>query len=532
VAAPPTELEHVPVLDWLNEPTPLLSLPEVACELGLESLEVKRDDLLGALHGGSKVRKLAYLLAQPAFESSKRWLAIGAIGSGHLSTVAAAAEALGHELEVLTFWQEPTPWVLENLAHTASTAARLAYHSTRLRMGLAHPLTVLAGRNRGAAVVPPGGTSPAGMLGMLRAGLELVGQFTEGGRLPPDEVVVPLGSGGCAVGLARGLAVAGVPTRVRAVAAVERVFVTRRRLRRLDAQLCDWLRAIGLPELARQDSAPLTIDRGQVGRHYGTPTGASLAACERIAREGLRLEPTYGGRAMAALLAVPRRGERVVFWLTSRQAARPPCDPAWRDRLPARLAARLDGPRKRLITRRRLLLGGAALACAATLRLTGYPERPGWSGRVLSAREASIVDALVEALLAPAPLGSAAYEVPDRVDDYLVGLPPRTQRDVHAALFAIEHGTTPLDFRWSRLTSLEPAERTEYLDTLAARGGLQATLYRGVRDLCMLGYYQHPDTWPDLGYALPSLAERVDPEAYDALRAEPDQMPRCLRRAA
>src|SRR5205085_10379809 len=53
----------------------------------------------------------------------------------------------------------------------------------------------------------PGASTPLGTLGYVSAALELVDSWTDGP--PPDVVVVPLGSGGTAVGLAIGLAMAG-----------------------------------------------------------------------------------------------------------------------------------------------------------------------------------------------------------------------------------------------------------------------------------------------------------------------------------
>ncbi|MBQ0989585.1 hypothetical protein [Micromonospora sp. H61] len=59
----------------------------------------------------------------------------------------------------------------------------------------------------------------------------------------------------------------------------------------------------------------LRIDGTQVGAGYRTLTGAVRAALEVTARtEGVFLDPTYTGRAMAALLAGSfPHGDRVVF---------------------------------------------------------------------------------------------------------------------------------------------------------------------------------------------------------------------------
>ena len=61
--------------------------------------------------------------------------------------------------------------------------------------------------------IPLGGSTALGTLGHVNAALELADQV-EAGELPlPGRVVVPLGSGGTAAGLALGFAMAGLDTR-------------------------------------------------------------------------------------------------------------------------------------------------------------------------------------------------------------------------------------------------------------------------------------------------------------------------------
>jgi D-cysteine desulfhydrase len=63
----------------------------------------------------------------------------------------------------------------------------------------------------------------------------------------------------------------------------------------------------------------LRLDAGQIGQGYPHLTPAARRAMETAARtEGLVLDPTYTGRAMAGLIAAVasgavRRGQRTVF---------------------------------------------------------------------------------------------------------------------------------------------------------------------------------------------------------------------------
>jgi len=114
-----------------------------------------------------------------------------------------------------------------------------------------------------------------------------------------------------------------------------------------------------------------------------------------------------------------------------------------------------------------------------------------------------------------------------------VGMPAAATREVHGMMVLVEHGTTPLGGRLDRFTRLPAEEREAFLGGLEARGGLWAQAYRGLRDLCVLGYYQQAATWPALGYegpAVPAAAQaRPAWPAYEALRAPPGARPRALR---
>jgi D-cysteine desulfhydrase len=104
-------------------------------------------------------------------------------------------------------------------------------------------------------------------------------------------------------------------------------------------------------------------------------------------------------------------------------------------------------------------------------------------------------------------------------------------------LTLVEHGTA-LGRHASRFTRLEPAEREPYLAVLEARGGILSQAYRGLRDLCMLAFYQQPSTWQALGYEGPRMPLGYDPRgperwrwaAYEMLAAPAGALPRGIVR--
>lgn len=339
------QLECFPRLGWVEGAAPVVELEELAAELGLGWLGVKRDDAIKKFGGSSKVRKLDYLLASPRFARAPAWVSVGAIGSGHLACLAQAAVEMDKQLRVHVFNEPMSHGVLDNLAAIAGGAVSIRHHRSRTTMVLSNPGLFLGGGEPGCPVIPAGGTQRVGTLGTVRAGLELAEQVRAGLLPEPSRVVLPWGTGGTVVGLSVGLALGGLRTRVDAVAVVERILSTRSMLASQQRAVIALLESAGVEGARGLQPAAVTMLRGQLGRGYGHPTAAALAAVERAQVAGLKLEPVYTGKALALLLDLAPLGEEpsagaeqsnneaVLFWNTNRGELPVP-DPAWRERLP------------------------------------------------------------------------------------------------------------------------------------------------------------------------------------------------------
>lgn len=507
-----------PRLGWVEAQSPVESLPEMAAALGVESLWIKRDDALGrelGLPGGTKIRKLDVLLAMPPWRDAPGWASVGAIGSGQLVALSAAARVLGRTLRAHLFWEPPLPGLLEHLAYVASGPGDLRYTDTRIGLALRHPRALVSRMIGDLAVVPPGASALSGQIGVVRGALELAAQIEAGVCPRPAHLFVPLGSGGTLVGLMAGLGLAGLTdVTVHGVATVERVYSLEGPLR---GRVREVLRFLGAPDTALPT---LRLHRDQLGSAYGVATPASLAACERFAAAGIGLEPIYSGKAMAALVAAQGLQGPVMFWLTPRAPTPLPALADWRERLPRRLQRRLAASTQiHSPLRRRVLLGVAGLAAVTTAwRFTGYPEPPAelmhlprWAAGALAAA--------VEVVVTPVPEPAAIADVLRRVDAFLQTQPFSIRVQVLGAISLVEQGAGLLTTRISRFSRLPPPARLEILDALVAQGGLAAEAGRAVRDLCMLGQYQRPESWAALGYGGPWVPETPRPDAYGVWRS-------------
>ncbi len=209
------------------------------------------------------------------------------------------------------------PWddhVAAQLERIRASGARVHVTHTTPRTALAIPW--LMARYRRPYWLPPGGSSPVGALGFVEAALEL-GEQVRAGELPePEAIVLALGSGGSVAGLAAGLRIAGLRSRVHAVLVNDKLKLDEKVLRRLAERARRRLREAGAS--FESPLAEVETVHGFLGAGYGhgTPEGdAAVRAADE--REGLTLEPVYTGKALAAILAgaIPASGP-VLYWHT------------------------------------------------------------------------------------------------------------------------------------------------------------------------------------------------------------------------
>ncbi|HET7585038.1 MAG TPA: pyridoxal-phosphate dependent enzyme [Gemmatimonadaceae bacterium] len=279
------------------------------------TIRIKRDDLTATPYGGNKVRSLELLL--PVVRAGDVLLTAGGEGSTHVLTTAAHARALGATVRAYQ-WRHAMHPVAERVrarsmalcaeVHTSDTAVAALARATLARLsGNAH-------------WIPPGGTSPLGTLGHVAAALELAAQVSAGELPEPSRVVVPLGTGGTAAGLALGLRLAGMRSVVTAVRVAPAIVASRRRVLRLarrTARLLERLSGVPLPRVSPSD---VEVVRWAYGGAYGRPLPAAAGAASFLREHtagSIALDDTYSAKAFTVALDLARHGtENVLFWLT------------------------------------------------------------------------------------------------------------------------------------------------------------------------------------------------------------------------
>jgi D-cysteine desulfhydrase len=171
-------------------------------------------------------------------------------------------------------------------------------------------------RARGARWIPAGGSSPLGVLGHVNAGLELVAQIDAGVLAAPKIVVVPLGTGGTAAGLALAFAIANRDITVIGARVVPKIVARVPRVRRLANDTAKLIEQIGGVRLPRVGKSAVTIVHDAYGGAYGRETTAAKEAAEKLRTvSSIKLDSTYSAKAFATALESAQRTP-TLFWLT------------------------------------------------------------------------------------------------------------------------------------------------------------------------------------------------------------------------
>lgn len=288
------------------------------------SVWIKRDDLCSPLYGGNKVRKLEFLLGRALHENRNAVLTFGVTGSNHVLATARCARQVGLHCIAILSHQPATSYLAQNLAAVIRSGAEpCSYPKYNDKVMGAVGEMRRAKKNTGVypLIIPPGGSSATGCVGFVNAAFELKQQIGEGQLPEPDHLYLALGTAGSVAGLGLGLVAAGLKSRIVAVR------VAYESVANIGAIETLWRRTV--MRLQRHDHSfpALDFDRDRflirdqyLGSGYarGTPEGQAAIRIGR--RLGLKLEGTYTGKTLAAMiddLRSPAGIGNVLFWDTA-----------------------------------------------------------------------------------------------------------------------------------------------------------------------------------------------------------------------
>jgi 1-aminocyclopropane-1-carboxylate deaminase/D-cysteine desulfhydrase-like pyridoxal-dependent ACC family enzyme len=324
--------EHYPVLKEkiphirLGEfPTPIRHLRKLGKKIGADYLYLKHDGLSGPVYGGNKIRKLEFLLGDALRKQAREVLTFGCAGSNHALATAINAQRVGLQCTSILLAQPNARYVRRNLLMSHVYGAEI--HHFKSKMASYIPKTIMLLRKKvkqgkSPYTIGPGGSSPLGIIGYVNAGFELQEQVAGGSVPEPDTIFVPLGTMGTAVGLTIGLKAAGLKARVVPVRVIGERYGNREKFVRLFKKTQALILSLdpSFPRVELTDDEP-DIRHDFFGGEYARFTEQGMAAIALVAKsEGIQLEGTYTGKAMAALIDHVRingkKDEVTLFWNT------------------------------------------------------------------------------------------------------------------------------------------------------------------------------------------------------------------------
>lgn len=299
----------IPHVSLSNGPTPVRRLDGLGARA---EVWCKDDGAFGSGGwGGNKVRKLEWILPEAERRRAPAILTVGGLGTNWGLAAALYARERGLKTALALLDQPRDEHVDAQLARLRASGAALHFTHTKARTVAAVPWLMLRHSRRGLPpyLLPAGGSSPVGALGYVEGALELAAQVSDGELPEPTHVVTAVGSGGTPAGLALGLRLAGLRTRVLGVVVNDALRLDAEAIAKLARRTRALLESRGAA-IDGAEIAPADVDmpRDWLGPGYGHSTPAADRALDLAAGVGLALETVYTAKALAALLALDAHG--------------------------------------------------------------------------------------------------------------------------------------------------------------------------------------------------------------------------------
>ncbi len=317
-------LQNIPRVSLAFLPTPLKEAPRLAQAIEGPRLWIKRDDVTGFGFGGNKIRGLEFLLADAL--AQKADVIVTGAGPQSNSVRATVAAAVYAGLSAVAVYSGTAPQeVQSNYRLTRLLGAEVRFTNDADRASVDGFIEVVAAelreKGRHPYVVPRGGANVLGTLGYVLAVQELAQQCSEQG-IEPDAIVLATGACGTHAGLLAGIHALRLPWRVEG-------FTVSRPVDEVQTKVYSLAQA-ALARLGFDQTLPsqsVIVHGGFIGPGYGIPTAEGAAAIRLAARcEGIFLDPTYTGKALAGFIAHTRarcfrRDETIIFLHTGGEPA-------------------------------------------------------------------------------------------------------------------------------------------------------------------------------------------------------------------
>jgi D-cysteine desulfhydrase len=301
-----SRLDAIPCLGLVMEPAPLTIAPRLSSAYGGPQLLFKRDDLLPVAFGGNKVRSLDFIVADALRQGASTLVTGAGPLSNHVRATAGVAARTRLRC-VAVYWGTAPARVEGNHLLTRTLGAEIRFTNNFDRASVDCAIRDAAAEIAACGgqpySIPRGGACALAALAHALAVRETLGQC-ETLKTMPQVVVMAAGGGATLAGWLLGTGLFGARWRLEAFAVSRPAAETLARARKLAAEAAAVIGYAfdgGVVEIYANDYF--------LGAGYGIPSAEGQHAIAATARaEGVFLDPTYTGKAMAGYLELLARG--------------------------------------------------------------------------------------------------------------------------------------------------------------------------------------------------------------------------------
>jgi len=285
---------------------------------GAPHIYVKRDDHIGYLCGGNKIRKLEYVMSDVLAKEATAVVTTGSFQSNHARATAMVAKRLGLECVLILNGEEPDDprgnYLISHLLKTevVPVSSREERHPKMEEVALR-----LEGRGERIYKISLGASDDIGSFGFVKALEELNSQQQNMG-VQFDALIISSSSGGTQAGLELGKKIFDLSDlRILGISPDDPADSIKNTMVNIIRPML-----IRLGMETDLNSEGFVVDESYIGDGYGRSTSLSTEAAELFLKtEGILLDPVYTSKAAAALIDYCRNGmfnpdDNVLFWHT------------------------------------------------------------------------------------------------------------------------------------------------------------------------------------------------------------------------
>jgi L-cysteate sulfo-lyase len=310
---------RIPRLSLAPLNTPIEKMERLSSAIkGAPNLFIKRDDFIGQLVWGNKLRKLEYTIAHALSLGADTLITCGAIQSNHARTTAQVAKRLGIDCILVLNGVEPETFTGNyRIVKLMNVKVQIVGTREQRESEMVKISEDLKRKGKKPFLIPLGASDMYGVPGFVNAIHELIEQQkSPGGSF--THIYHSTSSGGTQGGLEAGKRIFNLNKLI--ITGISADYSADEIAMKVMNAANPFLEKIGSDNLIRKDE--LSIYSDFAGAGYGIPTKGSKRACKLfLEHEGILLDDTYTSKAADGLIShceagMFKKSDNVLFWHT------------------------------------------------------------------------------------------------------------------------------------------------------------------------------------------------------------------------